>query len=253
MTKELKILNPQGEGLDTIIEGDEASGEVVIFVHGFGTDKGEGTHLLAEIATSLEGEFLLVRFDQSGCGKSEGSELEYSINKSAQDLKSVIEFVRAEYPGKAINILAHSMGTVITTILNPSDTNKIVFTGITGLDLSSISSRLEKRILSKGGTVDKEGITVYPRTSGKVQKLGSAFWGGLEDINIKDRLIELANKSNIIIFKPLSDQIVGNGQEFDEYKAIEKLKYIEVYGDHSLSDKQDRQSLVEQIKGFLLV
>ncbi len=252
MRKELKILNSQGEALDTIIEGNEASDEIVIFVHGFGTDKGEGTHLFAQIADALRGYLLLVRFDQSGCGKSEGSELEYSINKSAQDLKSVIEFVRAKYPSKTINILAHSMGTVITTLLNPNGVNKIIFTGITSLELSNSADRLEQRILSRGGVVDKEGVTVYPRTSGKVQRLGKAFWAELEGVNIKDRLAELANKSNIIVFKPLSDQIVGNGAEFDEYKDIKGLKYVEVPGDHSFSNTVDRQNLIEQIREYLL-
>ncbi len=251
MFKRVKIENTHKEELDTVIQGNENAENLIIFVHGFGTDKGEGTHLFAEIADSLEDSYLLLRFDQSGCGKSGGPEQDYSIHKSAKDLESVVEYARRLYPVKSINILAHSMGTVITTIFNPNSINKIIFTGITNLELQNIADRLEQRILSKGGIVDKSGITTYPRTSGKVQKLGPQFWSELSEYNIKEDLTTLANKSKVTIFKPLNDQIVGNGEEFDEYKHIPNINYVELSGDHNFSNKDDRINLINNIKEHL--
>ena len=40
-----------------------------------------------------------------------------------------------------------------------------------------------KKIKNKGGTIDENGISMYPRTSGEVQKIGSDFWRVMREIN----------------------------------------------------------------------
>ena len=100
MKKELKVKNIFGEKLDVLIEGNENADEVIIFVHGFGTDKDEGFNLHQEIAENLKNNFLIVRFDQSGYGKSEGQTEDSNILKHSGDLKFILNFTTKKYSQK---------------------------------------------------------------------------------------------------------------------------------------------------------
>lgn len=63
MEKELKIKNIFGEKLDVLIEGNEQTDEIIIFVHGFGTDKNEGAGSFFDAAEYFKKNYLTVRFD----------------------------------------------------------------------------------------------------------------------------------------------------------------------------------------------
>jgi len=253
MHKELKVKNLFGEELDVLIEGNGSANEVIVFVHGFGTDKGEGVHLFAEMADSLKDDYLLVRFDQSGYGKSGGKQEDTSPLKAAKDLDVILNYVRYKFPKKNINIFAHSLGTLITSLLSPSSINKTVFTGAINVDLSKVASGISKRIESRGGVIDENGVSIYPRSSGAVQNIGKEFWQVLKSNNMYSLLKAYAQKTNLLVFKSIQDQIVGHDASFDAYKNIDGLKYIEIDGDHNFADKDNRQNLFTQIKEFLIV
>jgi hypothetical protein len=251
MRQELRVKNYNGEELDVLIEGNESAYEIVVFVHGFGTDKGEGHHLFAELADYLSEDFLLLRFDQSGYGKSGGLQSEANPAKAAQDLDVILQYVWQEYTGKRINIYAHSLGTLVTSILSPIGIDKSVFTGAISPNLKDTVDRFVQRIESRGGTVDKSGVSVYPHYSGVMQEIGSEFWRVLERTDFVELLNGFANKTNLTVIKSKQDQIVGDGPEFDAYKQIYELDYIELQGDHNYADKEDRRDLFKRVKDLL--
>ncbi len=226
------------------------SDQVVVFVHGYGTDKDEGFASFLDLANYLQDEFLLLRFDLSGYGKSEGEDYEFSFHKATADVDSVIRYVRREYPRKEINIVAHSMGTFVTMLLSPCEVRKVVFTSIVNSNVEFVSKWLEKRILSKGGKVDKHGISRYPRTKGGVQRIGRDFWRTLENFDPVWYLEELRRKTDLIVFKPKNDDVLPN-KYFEVYKRILGDRYVEVVGDHNFKDPQDRLALFKGIKNFL--
>lgn len=250
MKQKIKIKNIFGEQLDLLLEGNKKAKQIVIFIHGYGTDKDEGFASFVEFSRFLQDSFLIIRFDLSGYGASEGKEHEFQFQKAAGDVDSVIRFARRQFPNKEINLIAHSLGTFVVALLSPYGIRKIVFTSILNSNTQFIAKNLEKRILSKGGKVDKEGISVYPRTRGGVQLIGRDFWRTLENFNPIEYLTELAKKTELVIYKPKNDEIIPN-RYFSAYKKIKGLKYFEVDGDHNFKNPRDRQELFKKVKAFL--
>ena len=251
MNKKIKIKNIFGEDLDLLLEGDEKSKYIVVFVHGYGTDKDEGFASFLEFSEYIKNDFLIIRFDLSGYGASEGEENEFQFQKAAGDVDSVIRYARKAYPQKEINIIAHSLGTFVVSLLSPSGIRKTVFISIVNSNTKYVSKELEKRILSKGGRVDKKGITAYPRTQGAVQIIGKDFWRTLENFKPVEYIEDFGKKTDLIIYKPKQDEVLEY-KYFDAYKKLRNAKYLEVDGDHNFKDPKERKDLFKKIKRFLL-
>ena len=96
----VKIKNIFGENLDVLVEGNKLSTKVIIFVHGYGTDKDEGFASFLDLSRYLKKDFLLIRFDLSGYGRSEGEDSKFQFQKGAGDVDSIIRYVRKKYPKK---------------------------------------------------------------------------------------------------------------------------------------------------------
>ena len=249
--KELKVKNIFGEDLDVLIEGNEKANDIIIFVHGFGTDKNEGFSSFLDASKFFQKDYLIIRYDMSGYGGSGGEQKEFQFQKAAGDLDFIIRFVKRKYPDKTLNIFAHSLGTFVTVILSPEHIRKTVFTGAINTDLKLITKKLEERILAKGGLVKKDDISVYPRTSGTVQLIGKDFWRTLENIDFATLLKEFSEKTDLLVVKAKQDEIVGSDLSFDAYKKIPTLIYEEMNGDHNFTNSQDREELNKRIKRFL--
>ncbi len=240
----MKIENSKGEKLDVLVRNLEGK-ETILFVHGFGTNKHEGFQLFDDIADALSPTFTTVQFDFSAYGESEGLEEESCLSKMADDLSCVLSYAKSF--GKPVSIIAHSMGVFVTSLLSPN-VKKIIFTSPPGLKADISLANLKKRILSKGGVVNEKGISLYPRSSGGVQKLGSKFWSERLVFSPLEHINRLAFQISITIFQPLQDDVVLNDE--DGYKKT-IAKVVELSGDHNFTNLEDRQLLIEKIKAFL--
>lgn len=69
--------------------------------------------------------------------------------------------------------------------------------------------------------MDKDGLTIYPRTHGATQRIGKDFWRTLENFNPVESIEELSNKTDLIVFKPRQDEILAD-EYFEDYKKIKK-------------------------------
>lgn len=249
MLNKLKISNQQNELLDIWVEGNENSEMTVIFVHGFAVDKHETQGFFDDLAKELSENFRIIRFDFSGCGESQGNLEEKDYEKWSEDLKSVVDFVKKNYKG-SLNILAQSMGCFITALANPTGVKKTIFTGIPNNNTQFIIDKISQRMLSRpGGKINYEGISYFPRSTGKVQKIGPSFWKVLKDFNPYRTVEKFSKKTKLIIFHPKQDEIVGS-EFLEEYSMIPKIKIEWVEGDHSFTKKEDRENLIVKIKDF---
>jgi len=248
---EEKIKNIFGEKLDTLIEGNPKSNKILIFVHGFGTDKNEGFSFFLDLAEYLKDDFLIIRFDLSGYGKSEGKDHEFQFEKASKDIDVIIKYAREHFKKSEVYIIAHSFGAFAVSLLSPNNIKKVIFTSIPNANIDFVIDELEKRISSKGGLVNENDLTVYPRTNGEVQTIGRDFWKTLRAINPCESIQELGSKTELVIFKPKEDDILEN-KYFEKYKEIKNIKYIEVNGDHNFTNEFDRKNLFVSIKSFLL-
>lgn len=243
------ILNFHHEKLDTFVEGNESSDITVIMVHGLGTDKHETAGFFDDIATALINKYRVLRFDFSGFGKSKGLMEDFDYYKHADDLKAVLGYVKQTYKGTTY-IIAQSMGTFVTALLNPKEIKKTVFTGIPNSNTEYIIDKLKKRIMSRlGGRVNLQGISLIPRSSGAIQKFGPQFWKTLREFNPIASVSEFAKNTDLLVVHPKQDDVVG--PEFqEEYDTISNIKIEWINGDHSFKKPEDRRALIERIKQF---
>ncbi len=248
----MKIRNSHNELLDVLVEGNKNSNKILLFAHGLGTDKDEGKNLFRDISQALRNDFRIIRFDFSAYGKSEGKEEESSIAKTASDLGVMVDYIKKNFKGDYY-LIAHSMGTYATGKLNPTGFKKIVLTGIPNDTTKCSLERIAERIKSRqGGMLNKMGISTYPRSSGFIQRIGPNYWIELEKFDPTNAMKILANKTDLYIIHPLQDEIIGN-DNLDGYKTISNAKYIEIDGDHSWSNKEERAELIKLLKRILLV
>ncbi|MEK9179311.1 MAG: alpha/beta fold hydrolase, partial [Patescibacteria group bacterium] len=152
MKKSAKVLNKQNEKLDVLIEGSEKSPVVVVFSHGLGAGKGETYSYFSDIAKTISSEYITVRFDYSGYGQSEGEEVDVTYYKQRDDLSSILDYVSKNFSNKDIYIIAHSMGTFITLLLNDNRVKKAALTGIPNTNTEYIVKKVAERIRSRDGS-----------------------------------------------------------------------------------------------------
>jgi pimeloyl-ACP methyl ester carboxylesterase len=239
----MDVHNKHGERLDVVVEGNGDT--TIIFVHGMGTDKNEGsTKLLSDISAVLQRNYRIMRFDLSGYGKSEGTSEEGNLHKWAEDLQAVLQSAKS-FGGKNY-ILAHSMGMQVVTLLSPSHIEKTVFTGMPGFDSAKQIERLQRRMLSRGGTVDEQGISLYPRLSGDVQKIGKEYWAALRSFDTVEMLRTYARKTSLLAIRPLEDKIIKP----EPFPTDIPARYIELPGDHNFMKREDRDTLIKHIAEF---
>lgn len=214
-----RIKNKFGEEIDTLIEGNMNANKNLLFVHGLGVDKDESGNYFVDVSNALTSNFRIVRFDFTGYGKSQGKQEEADYKKHSLDIQTILNWIKQKFSSNTY-ILAHSMGTFVVSLLSPSDIIKTVFTGIPNSDTTFIFEHLKKRIESRpGGKVDENGITIFPRTSGEIQKYGPNFWRVMKEFNPVKSITEFAKKTHLLIIHPKQDDVVG-GEFMDEYKKI---------------------------------
>jgi pimeloyl-ACP methyl ester carboxylesterase len=248
----MKIKNEYGEDIDFVIEGNQASGTTIIFVHGFGTNKDEGLNLFVDLSKPLQKEYRIIRFDFSGYGQSGGRQEEGNLQKQTKDLKAILDYTRTKFNGKT-SIIAMSLGCYVTAVLSPDGIGKTIFVSPPDSSTSNTIERLKKRIESRpGGKVIEEGISVYPRSSGEVQKIGPTFWKVLMDLDPEKAVKLYSKKTKLTVLIPLQDEQVER-KRTSLYKGLTGVDCINLNGDHAFTNPADRKILVETIDEILKI
>lgn len=243
------IYNTFHEKIDTLVEGNADAATTVIFVHGFGANKNEGGNYFVDVANALEDAYRIVRFDFAGYGNSEGKQEDVNYEKQTKDLQAVLDYVREAFGG-TIFIYAHSMGCFVTALLSPDGIEKTIFTSIPNWNTQHLSDFFVKWISSKdGGSVDKNGISLFPRSAGGVQKIGPSFWSVMESLDPLALVSSYARKTKLLLIHAQEDPIIGM-QFVKEYATMQDGEDMWIHGDHNYTKKEDREVLIEKVKTF---
>jgi putative redox protein len=240
------IRNRFGEKLDTWVESNgQKIKTTVIMVHGFGTDKHETAKYFDDISSALVRDgYRVVRFDLSGYGKSEGTEDNACYSKHVEDLQIVIDYVASSY-SEPINIFAQSMGCFVTALTQPCNISKIIMTGIPNSNTQAIIDRVVKRFGSRpGAKLDLDGISLLPRSTGQIQKIGSRFWSDIKKLRPVQEIDRLSHHTDLHIIHWKSDEVLGTDY-LDEYDQIKTLRSYWLPGNHSVTNKEDRDNFIQ--------
>lgn len=250
MSKQMiKITNPTNEKNDTWIEsnGDQKVLATVILVHGFGTDKHETAGYFDDITHALvSNSYRVIRFDFTGYGLSEGVQREACYAKQVGDLQAVIQYAKSSFT-EDFYLLAHSMGCFITAMTSPEGIKKTIMTGIPNADTSLIIARVSERFGSRpGAKLDLSGISLLPRSTGKIQEIGPKFWSDIKNFDPVKAVRSYAKKTQLLLVSWESDEIIGTAT-LEQYDAISGVTHLYLPGDHSLTQADDRQNFINRM------
>lgn len=245
------IRNKFGEKLDTWVESGE--GEIkanVIMVHGFGTSKHETAGYFDDISSVLVNDnFRVIRFDFSGYGNSDGKQEEVCYSKQVLDLQTIHNYVNYTF-SEPIYMFSQSMGTWVTALYSPYNIIKTIFTGIPNSNTQVVIDRVTERFGTRAGAkLNMEGVSLLPRSTGKVQKIGSYFWDDIRKLDPINVVKNYSEKTNLLLVHWENDEIIGKDY-LAEYDSIPTLKSMWLPGDHSLTNPRDRQNFIKILLNY---
>lgn len=174
---------------------------VVIFSHGFTVDGAESHRIFLRMADRYNKRgFATVNFDYYGCGYSEGDFTEFSISNAAEDLETVLNWVKTQPFADAGRMIIHgqSLGTAIATIVGVRRTD---VQGYLFWNYSADLSRRYRRLL--GDELLRDGHTwVRDKGFGVTLKL-------IEDIDKYDIISLLSSWHSPTLFVSSGEDTKG--------------------------------------------
>ncbi|TVU34216.1 hypothetical protein EJB05_16047 [Eragrostis curvula] len=170
------VANKHGENLVGVLH-HTGSNKVVVLCHGFTGTKDDGVVIDLTSALTKQG-ISVFRFDFSGNGESEG-EFQYgNYRKEADDLHSVVSYLREKYDVTAI--VGHSKGGDVVVLYASIYNDVPMVVNLSGrFDLKKgVEERLGKDFIDR---INKEGFIDVTTKSGK-------FWYRVTKESLMERL-----------------------------------------------------------------
>jgi pimeloyl-ACP methyl ester carboxylesterase len=124
-------LENQGAKMPILVEGNTASGVMVLWVHGGPGGTAIGFQNDANSTKYLEANLGVAYWDQRGAGGSQGSSTpSLALSQYADDLKKVVQLLKYRYGAKTkIFLLSHSWGGLVAPAFLTEGTNQQLVSG----------------------------------------------------------------------------------------------------------------------------
>lgn len=227
-------------------EGDDNSGKVVLFSHGFGV-KRDSLGMFTELGDSLKDEFLVIRFDYNKIDKAQSATIVYPYSTQVKILDKVIAFIQKKFKPRELNIIAHSMGCLILGMLSPNNINKAI---LLAAPPTSQYKRMKEYFSKRPGTkFHEKGVSKIQRSDGSWTLVGSDFWPDTKNVNPPILFKKLVQKSKIYLVRAKQDEVIID-KSYGEMKKISGLEYLELAGNHNFTGKA-RKPWLQKIVGIL--
>lgn len=231
----LFITNRFGERLEALIRQPDKSGKfpAVLFVSGLGADLHEDGNSFDEISKLLvKNGFLTLQFSFAGCGKSEGNYAEMTFERQARQIEDVLTILLQQIAvdTQRVGLIAQSCGAPSALSVDLSGIKSVLF--ISGA--FNTYDNLKRKFIEKKAFNPSE-ISYYPRSSGKIDPIGSNFWKTFESYDE----IKQAKILSVPVFLATgdSDSYVYPDDAKRIFEAVpHKNKRLKIYpsGDHGL-------------------
>jgi len=250
MENKVKVINEFQEkliGIETtpLIRKDKYP--TVILVHGFGVTKEEGG-MFDKLAEELvKKDFLVYRFDFSGCGESQGDYSETSLSKLKSDLSKILEFVKLQPKVNAsrIGILGQSFGTATTITLKPKVKCLIM--------MGSVAHPKEALIELFRRGYNQDNISIRIKPNGIIIKIKSQFWKDFENHNLLESIKNI-HSPILFIHGEKDDKVPLSEMEAYFKNANEPKEKIIIKGaDHGLRPHRNKmhKAVIDWFKKYL--
>jgi hypothetical protein len=229
-------------------EGNFDSGKVIIFCHGFGVRRDSRT-LFTDIGDAFKKDFGIVRFDFEEFNDKEKSITIGSIKYESVVLENVIEFIQNKFKPKSIDLISHSLGSIVACDSTLKGVNKLIL--LAGSPSNSYE-RLKLRFSDKEGSIlDEDGLSIWERADGSKTIIKKEFWAELKSIVPIESYRKVVHKVDTYYIRALNDDKLKTDDDFEKIRYITGMKYFEVDGNHNF-DGEDRKSLVRLLQNLLV-
>lgn len=219
---------------------------VILYIHGFGMKK-DDRGLLTDIAAAFP-ESINILTDMNIIDEEYGSLIVEPITKQVQKMNEVFKSIQATYPDAHIDIVAHSQGCIITSLLDQILlTQKIIFLAPPfSFDRERTADTFRNR---EGTIINFEGTSKFIRRDGSTTYVPSEYWKDREQYNPIQLIQSISTTKDVYIILAENDNVVKNTLPSQLENNIH-LKVETIPGNHNF-DKEARIGLVNKIKNIL--
>jgi uncharacterized protein len=197
---------------------------IIIMVHGFGGEGFEKEFEKIAEKLCLYG-YAVLRFIFSGY--KNGDFRRQCVSEQVSELKSIIDFVELKINNKRIGIIAQSLGSSTTILLNDQRIKSVVF-----LSPCIYIKNLFSEMLGRDGIkeIKKYGFTIITRKrTGQKRKIGSSFWNDAKKINkITAKQIKKF-RAPLLILHGTADEAIEYKQALSLFKSANQPKKIKAF------------------------
>jgi len=202
----------------------------VITCHGLFSSM-ESEKFTAIAKTFTNSGIAAIRFDFSGCGKSSGKIADTTVSKRIEELKSVVGFAKGHPSlGKKFGIIGSSLGGFVSLFFAAEHPVDALSVWATPYDLAEICKNIP---------------------AAELKKLNQTFFNDAEKYCLPSILAKIKNLQVIQGKKDLTVPWQHAEKIFAAVNEPKKLLFFEE-GDHSISEKHDRDSAIRESLGWIL-
>lgn len=214
----------------------------IIFSHGFGVEK-DARGLFSAIAAALPNANPIL-FDYNIPDRKENTLTVRPLREQATLLLTEIAQSKERFPDTPIDIIAHSLGCIVTALAAPKQIHRTLFLA-PPLEIKSAS--LDRFADRPGSVINLEGLSRLARRDGSFTLVPAEFWRERSAIDPITLFNTFADQTELTILQAEQDEVVGAG---DLSRISEKVQLIALPGDHDFRG-DSRQELIEEIKKIL--
>lgn len=217
----------------------------VVLVHGFGANKTE-YGMFDDLAKRLASNgYQIYRFDFAGLGESEGTYSFTTLSKQAEDLESILDFVKTQptTDNFKLGLVGMSLGTAVITAFQPQNIRALVYLG-------SVSEphKTLKELFGTGYNPD--GMSVRITSEEKRVEIYGDFWKNFDNYNLPDLIKNI--KAPILFIHGEKDSKVGVESArlyFDNANTPKDLKIVK-NADHGFYEPDERKEMIDLTEGW---
>ncbi|MEK7648718.1 MAG: alpha/beta hydrolase [Patescibacteria group bacterium] len=262
MSRLIEFENHKGEVLRGIL--DEAEGEqAIVFVHGFERTTIESK--FKRIVDALRGEVTLFRFDFSGCGLSDGTFEDLTVEKLSQELACAVGELHKQCPHvQSISFVGFSLGCCVITnclLRHSIKAKKLVFFA-PGFNQKQLLRYFFTRQCNRDKNVTWENYQKYFDENAfqqnillskhlmKEHYLSNTYFIENAEKDYQSDFISLGiDPANVLILQGVVDDKVPPSSNAESYKAYNPL-FVDG-GDHDLQRPDMVEQYAPQLISFL--
>ena len=247
-TEKVFVQNKRNEklaGLRDLPASSRNKYPTVVLVHGFGGNKTE-YGMFDDLAKRLASNgYQVYRFDFAGLGESEGTYSFTTLTKQAEDLESILNFVKTQpaTDNSRIGLVVMSLGTAVITAFQPKNIKAIVYLG-------SVSEphKTLKELFGTGYRPD--GISVRITSEGKRIEMHGDFWKDFDNYDLPQLIKNI--QTPIMFIHGGKDSKVGVESALRYFHNANDPKELQVIknADHGFYQSNERKEMIDLAEGW---